>query len=102
MTTTTTDQRAHFLQFQQQAWVADQHGAHDSHSDSALFAGHTARLQFDTDGAWRLYYLGFRSDRIFHLVEAQRVAPAFVRDELVHMGALVEDAPRRQAIGGHA
>ncbi|WP_186130648.1 hypothetical protein [Burkholderia gladioli] len=102
MTTTTTDERAHFLQFQQQAWVADQHGAHASHSDSALFAGHTAHLQLETDGAWRLCYPVLRSDRIFHRVEAQRAAPAFVRDVLAHMAAPVDGSSPGAGLGGQA
>ncbi|KVM88553.1 hypothetical protein [Burkholderia stagnalis] len=99
---TTTDERAHFLQFRQQHWVADQHAAHDTNSFTALFAGHPAHLQFETDGAWHLYYLGFRSERIFHLADAQRAAPAFVRAVLMHMTALVDDAPRRPATGADA
>lgn len=102
MSLTTTDERARFLAFAQQHWIADQHAAHDTNSYTALFAGHPACLQFETDGAWRLSYLGFRSERIFHLADAQCAAPAFVRDVLAHMAALVEDAPRRSATGGHA
>ncbi|MBR8028561.1 hypothetical protein KDX27_31470 [Burkholderia cenocepacia] len=91
MLLTTTDERARFLAFAQQHWIADQHAAHDTHSYTALFAGHPAHLQFETDGAWRLYYLGFRSERIFHVANARRAAPAFVRDVLAHMMALVVD-----------
>ncbi|MBJ9696946.1 hypothetical protein [Burkholderia cenocepacia] len=102
MSLTTTDERARFLAFAQQHWIADQHAAHDTNSFTALFAGHPAHLQFETDGAWRLYYLGFRSERIFHVADAQRAAPAFVREVLAHMAALVADAPQRPATGGHA
>lgn len=84
-------------------WRAvDQHGAHNSHSYSALFAGHTAHLQFQTDGASRLYYLEFRSDRIFHLVEAPRVAPAFVREVWAYMAALIDGGSPDAGRGGQA
>lgn len=102
MLLTTTDERARFLAIAQQHWIADQHAAHATNGYIALFAGHAAHLQFETDGAWRLYYLGFGSERIIHLADAQRAAPALVRDVLVHMAALVEEAPRRSAAGGHA
>ncbi|NTY41145.1 hypothetical protein [Burkholderia diffusa] len=102
MSLTTTDERARLLAFAQQHWIADQHAAHDTNSYTALFAGHPAHRHFETDGAWRLYYLGFRSEWIVHLADAQRAAPAFVRDVLAHMAAFVEDAPRRPATGGRA
>ncbi|MDF0506783.1 hypothetical protein POK33_39200 [Burkholderia cenocepacia] len=102
MSLTTTDERARFLAFAQQHWIADRHAAHDTNSSTALFAGHPAHLQFETDGAWRLYYLGFRSERIFYLADAQHAAPAFVRDVLAHMAALVVDAPQRSTTGGEA
>ncbi|KWC84176.1 hypothetical protein WL58_16810 [Burkholderia cepacia] len=73
MPITTTEDRARFLQFRQQHWSADHHAAHD---------------------AWRLYFLGFRSERIFHLVDAQRAAPAFVRGVLAHMAVPVLEDPR--------
>lgn len=94
MPMTTTDERAGFLAFAQQHWITDQHAAHDAHSSTALFAGHPAHLQFETDGAWHLYYLGFRSERIYYLVDAQHAARAFVRDVLAHMAALVVDIHR--------
>ncbi|WP_244100429.1 hypothetical protein [Burkholderia ambifaria] len=78
MSLTTTDERARFLAFAQQHWIADQHAAHDTNCYTALFAGRPAHLQFETDGAWRRYYLGFRSEGIFQLADAQRAAPTFV------------------------
>ncbi|WP_234745282.1 hypothetical protein [Burkholderia sp. WTPI3] len=69
---------------------------------TALFARHPAHLQFEKDGALSLYYLGFRSEPSFHLADAPRAAPAFVRDVQAHMAALVPDAPQRSATGGHA
>lgn len=102
MSLTTTHEPARFLAFAQQHWIADQNVAHDTNNFTALFAGHPVHLQFETDGAWRLYTLGFRSDRIFHLADAQRAAPACVRDVLAHMTALVDDTPQRSVAGGSA
>ncbi|MBR8304692.1 hypothetical protein KTD17_28905 [Burkholderia multivorans] len=102
MALTTTYVRARFLAFAQQRWIAEQHAAQDTNSFSTLFAGHPAHLQFEADGAWRLSYLGFRSERIFHPADAQCAAPAFMRDVLARMAALIEGAPRRSATGGHA
>ncbi|ENG0237422.1 MULTISPECIES: hypothetical protein [Burkholderia cepacia complex] len=102
MSLITTYARARFLAFAQQRWIADQHAAQDTNKFCALFAGHPAPMQFKTDGAWRLSYLGFRSERIFHPADAQRAAPASMRDVLARMPALVEGAPRRSATGGRA
>ncbi|MCO1374679.1 hypothetical protein L0Z42_29810 [Burkholderia multivorans] len=66
MALTTTYVRARFLAFAQQRWIARAARRADTNSFSTLFAGHPAHLQFETDGAWRLSYLGFRSERIFH------------------------------------
>ncbi|WP_049097518.1 hypothetical protein [Burkholderia cepacia] len=94
MPLTTTDERARFLAFPQQHWIADPHVAHDSDSFTALFVGHPAYRQFETEGAWHLYYLGFRSERIFHLSDAQHAAPAFVRAVLAHMAdRAIGDSP---------
>ncbi|WP_321968057.1 hypothetical protein [Burkholderia cepacia] len=89
-----TDERARFFQFVQQRWSADQLAANDSRSFTTRVAGQLAHL-VETDDAWRLHSLGVRSERI----DAQRAAPAFVRDALAHMMALAGGTVPRSATG---
>ncbi len=71
----------------------------NAYSFTALFAGQPTLPQFETDGAWHRYYRGFRPERTFRMADAKHAAPAFVRDVLIQMTALVEDAPQRSATG---